>query len=60
MALVLAAGHVADAPLYDGLSTRADLRSAGLQIQVHGIGDCLAPRTVEEAVFEGLQVASAV
>ena len=28
--------------------------------EVHGIGDCLAPRTVEEAVLEGLRVASAI
>ena len=27
---------------------------------VIGIGDCLAPRTVEEAVFEGLQAACSV
>ncbi len=26
--------------------------------EVHGIGDCLAPRTVEEAVLEGLKVAA--
>ncbi len=28
--------------------------------EVHGIGDCLAPRTVEEAVLEGLKVAGAL
>jgi hypothetical protein len=28
--------------------------------EVHAIGDCLAPRTVEEAVLEGLVVASAL
>ena len=60
-ALVLAAGHVADSTLYDELTARPDLRSAaGLPIEVHGIGDCLAPRTVEEAVLEGLRVASAI
>jgi predicted NAD/FAD-dependent oxidoreductase len=26
--------------------------------EVHAIGDCLSPRTVEEAVLEGLRVAS--
>ncbi len=28
--------------------------------EVHGIGDCLAPRTVEKAVLEGLRVASGI
>ncbi|HSO29758.1 MAG TPA: FAD-dependent oxidoreductase [Candidatus Sulfomarinibacteraceae bacterium] len=28
--------------------------------EVHAIGDCLAPRTAEEAVLEGLRVASAI
>jgi predicted NAD/FAD-dependent oxidoreductase len=27
-------------------------------VELHVIGDCLAPRTVEEAVLEGLQLAS--
>ena len=61
MALVLATGHVADASLDDELTARSDLRSAaGRPIEVHGIGDCQAPRTVEEAVLEGLKVASAI
>ncbi len=61
VALVLAAGHVADASFYDELAARDDLRSAaGNPILVHAIGDCLAPRTVEEAVLEGLRVASAI
>ncbi len=61
VALVLAAGHVSDATLYDELMARDDLRSAaGRPIEVHGIGDCQAPRTVEEAVFDGLKVASAI
>lgn len=34
------------------------LKEAGWN--VHMVGDCLAPRTVEEAVLEGLQVASAL
>ena len=60
-ALVLAAGHVADAALYDELMARTDLRSAaGRPMEIHGIGDCLAPRTVEEAVLEALKMASAI
>jgi hypothetical protein len=51
-ALVLATGHE---PV-DGLL--ADL--TGYAGEVHAIGDCLAPRTVEEAVLEGLKVASAI
>ena len=61
VAMVLAAGHVADASLFDELTARSDLRSAaGRPIEVHGIGDCLSPRTVEEAVLEGLKVASVI
>lgn len=60
-ALVLAHGHLPEASLLDELSGRADLRStAGRSVEVHGIGDCLAPRTVEEAVLEGLRVATAI
>ncbi len=50
-ALVLAQGHVSDDALL------LDLQDAG-GIEVHGIGDCLAPRTVEEAVLDGLRVAT--
>ena len=28
--------------------------------EVHMVGDCLAPRTAEEAVLDGLKVASAI
>jgi hypothetical protein len=28
--------------------------------EVHMIGDCLTPRTAEEAVFEGLKVAAEI
>jgi 2,4-dienoyl-CoA reductase-like NADH-dependent reductase (Old Yellow Enzyme family) len=49
-ALVLAQGHVS----VDGLSE--ELRDE--DVELHLIGDCLAPRTVEEAVLEGLQLAS--
>ncbi len=60
-ALVLAHGHLPESTLLDALAARADLRSAaGHPIEIHGIGDCLAPRTVEEAVLEGLRVASAI
>ncbi len=51
-ALVLAQGHAPE----DGLL--AEL--AALPVEVHGIGDCLAARTVEEAVLDGLRVASAI
>ena len=50
-ALVLAQGHES----VDSLLR--ELEDAG-HVEVHGIGDCLAPRTVEEAVLEGLRVAS--
>jgi 2,4-dienoyl-CoA reductase-like NADH-dependent reductase (Old Yellow Enzyme family) len=51
--LVLAQGHD---PVDDLLTT---LEAPGaFDGEVHGIGDCLAPRTVEEAVLEGLRVAS--
>jgi hypothetical protein len=53
--LVLAQGHD---PI-DGLL--AELETPGAYDgEVHGIGDCLAPRTVEEAVLEGLKVASSI
>jgi 2,4-dienoyl-CoA reductase-like NADH-dependent reductase (Old Yellow Enzyme family) len=48
---------LADAPEPDdGLLAELD----GYPAAVHAIGDCLSPRTVEEAVLEGLQVAHAV
>ncbi len=50
--LVLALGHE---PV-DGLV--AELAGHGLEL--HCAGDCLAPRTAEEAVFEGLKVATAL
>jgi 2,4-dienoyl-CoA reductase-like NADH-dependent reductase (Old Yellow Enzyme family) len=49
-ALVLAQGHVS----VDGLSE--ELRDEN--VELHLIGDCLAPRTVEEAVLEGLELAT--
>ncbi len=47
-ALVLAQGHVPVTTLDEELESE--------MFEVHRIGDCLAPRTVEEAVLEGLEV----
>jgi NADPH-dependent 2,4-dienoyl-CoA reductase/sulfur reductase-like enzyme len=52
-ALVLAQGHEPVTTLVDVLGS-----SAAFTGEVHQVGDCLAPRTVEEAVLEGLQVAT--
>jgi 2,4-dienoyl-CoA reductase-like NADH-dependent reductase (Old Yellow Enzyme family) len=51
-AIVLALGHRAE----DGLL--AVLEELG--VETHPIGDCLAPRTCEEAVLEGLEAGCAV
>ena len=51
-ALVLAQGHLPVSDLADQLD--------GFPAEVHLVGDCLAPRTVEEAVLEGLVAASAL
>ena len=48
--LVLCQGHIPDTDLAEDL--------ADATVPVHVIGDCLAPRTAEEAVLEGLKVAS--
>ena len=50
--LVLAQGH-------DVVDTLAD-ELEGLDLELHMVGDCLSPRTAEEAVFEGLKVAVAL
>ncbi|MGV9709779.1 oxidoreductase [Gordonia sp. NPDC003424] len=50
--LVLALGHRQN----DGLLT--DLESSGIPFT--GVGDCLSPRTVEEAVLDGLRAATAL
>ncbi len=50
--LVLAQGHVPVDALAAELS--------GMDLEVHLVGDCLAPRTAEEAVFEGLKAATAL
>ena len=50
--LVLALGHQPVDGLKDALK--------GLEIEILMAGDCLAPRTAEEAVFEGLKAAVAL
>jgi len=47
-ALVLASGHRGGLDLYDALA------EAGCPVRA--VGDCLSPRTVEEAMLEGMQV----
>ena len=51
-ALVLSQGHDSVTELIDALADYSG--------EVHAIGDCLAPRTVEEAVLEGLKVGAAL
>jgi len=51
---VLAQGHQ---PVDELMSSLAG-SGTGLDFEVRAIGDCLAPRTVEEAVLEGLIAAS--
>ncbi len=46
-ALVLASGHRRGFDLHDALSVVGCL--------VRAVGDCLSPRTVEEAILEGMQ-----
>lgn len=50
--LITALGHRAETGLADALGD--------WQGSVHMIGDCLAPRSVEEAVLEGLRVGAAI
>ena len=49
-ALVLSQGHDPVTELVDSLVDYPG--------EVHAIGDCLSPRTVEEAILEGLKVAA--
>ena len=51
VALVLATGHESVDELLRELEARED-------VEVHAIGDCLSPRTAEEAVLEALQVST--
>jgi 2,4-dienoyl-CoA reductase-like NADH-dependent reductase (Old Yellow Enzyme family) len=50
--LVLCQGHAPEMALSDALDTFAK--------DVHVIGDCLAPRTAEEAIFEAVKAATAL
>jgi 2,4-dienoyl-CoA reductase-like NADH-dependent reductase (Old Yellow Enzyme family) len=50
-AVVLAQGHIADDVLLRDCASRGD-------IDVVAVGDCLAPRTAEEAVLDALRAAS--
>ena len=50
--LVLAQGHDSRDELSESLTA--------LAIESHRIGDCLSPRTAEEAVLEGLKVAAVI
>jgi 2,4-dienoyl-CoA reductase-like NADH-dependent reductase (Old Yellow Enzyme family)/thioredoxin reductase len=52
--VVLALGHLPVTQLAD------EVIAAGVCSEVHLVGDCLSPRTVEEAVLEGLQVGTAL
>jgi pyruvate/2-oxoglutarate dehydrogenase complex dihydrolipoamide dehydrogenase (E3) component len=56
-ALVLAQGHVPEDALLAELEAA---REAGAAFEMHAIGDCLSPRTIEEAVLEGLRVGVAI
>jgi 2,4-dienoyl-CoA reductase-like NADH-dependent reductase (Old Yellow Enzyme family)/thioredoxin reductase len=55
-AVVLAQGHAPDTTLADELAALpADRRP-----ETHAVGDCVAPRTVEEAILEGMRVGHAL
>ncbi|MDI3406017.1 oxidoreductase [Streptomyces cavernicola] len=54
--VVLALGHEPVVQLADELAELAE----GERPDVHLIGDCLAPRTVEEAVLEGMRIGHAL
>jgi pyruvate/2-oxoglutarate dehydrogenase complex dihydrolipoamide dehydrogenase (E3) component len=50
--LVLAQGHQPETALEDALR--------GGDLEIHLVGDCLSPRTAEEAIYEGLMAAREV
>jgi pyruvate/2-oxoglutarate dehydrogenase complex dihydrolipoamide dehydrogenase (E3) component len=50
--LVLAYGHDSVTDLYAALEGRVE--------HLYAVGDCLSPRTAEEAILEGLKVAAAI
>ena len=55
--IVLVTQQVSDDALYHELVGDADgLRSAGIEA-VYGIGDCVAPRMISEAIFDGHRLA---
>ena len=55
-ALVLCLGHKQE----DGVFHELTAQLSGTGTEVYAIGDCQAPRTVEEATLEGLRVASRI
>ena len=50
--LVLAYGHTSVFDLYPALSGKVE--------DLHALGDCLSPRSAEEAVLEGLKIGAAI
>ena len=50
--LVLAYGHSAVNDLYEALQGKIE--------DLHAVGDCLSPRTAEEAILEGLKVGAVI
>lgn len=54
--VVLALGHEPEL----GLAHQLEAIAPGERPEVHLIGDCLAPRTVEEAVLEGMRIGHAL
>jgi hypothetical protein len=48
--LVLALGHESDTDL--------EIELANYAGEIHFLGDCVAPRTAEEAVLDGLRIGS--
>ena len=50
--LVLCSGHASASDLFDEFNGEAR--------NIHAIGDCLSPRTAEEAVLEGLRVGASL
>ena len=57
VALVLATGHVPDGALLEELTAMAAAEGG---LEVRGIGDVLGPRTIEEAVLDGLRAAVSI
>ncbi len=56
-ALVLAQGQAPEDALLAELETAA---GGGAPFEVLAVGDCLSPRTIEEAVLEGLRAAISI